>query len=63
MEWSKDGHTIDEKNTRMKMTSEGPKYTLTIPSAAAIDMGQYIFTAIDHSGQNEASVSLIVFND
>ncbi|GFU59080.1 myosin light chain kinase, smooth muscle [Nephila pilipes] len=38
VEWTKDGRVIDEKNTRMKMSSDGPKYTLTIPSAAATDM-------------------------
>ncbi|GFT55266.1 myosin light chain kinase, smooth muscle [Nephila pilipes] len=38
VEWTKDGRVIDDKNTRMKMSSDGPKYTLTIPSAAATDM-------------------------
>jgi len=63
VQWSKDGRVIDEKSTRAKLSSEGPKYTMTISSAMAADMGQYVFTASDHSGENEASVSLIVFNE
>ncbi|GIX87268.1 twitchin, partial [Caerostris extrusa] len=62
-EWTKDGRPIDEKNTHMKATSSGSKYSLTIPSATSTDMGQYVFTATDQGGQNEASVSLIVFNE
>lgn len=64
VEWIQDGKTIEESNSHYQLVKESSKkYSLTIPSTAISDIGQYAVKLSDKTGETSAAFSLNILTE